>query len=358
MVSYRARKNLTFKKKRTFRKKRTTYRKKRSSSKPTRYWGTKGRPRRQIALTSLARSLSAIAETKLLPYKAIDRVPAIWSNANKMCKFQFNLGNVPVPSQPIPLIPGTGNVDTEQGLSMFSIPPLKTDPSGNAIDPQQSREGNAVYIRHNITKFIVSMKPRMFDDINDNNTYENLNLLKAYAQPTRFRLLVVRPNRKNLNAGTTCNPNNDLFRDHKGEEYGTSTTTPLTQLAIQTSLINTRKYFVLRDQKFELTPNIVFNQNALSVDAIAGETQLAFPMMLHNPSKSPFSKMFRIKVPVNKKVFYKTGDLNNVPQNYADGTYIILLSSWANTRPQDVHASYWPDNYKVDLLSTTAFTDM
>ena len=353
-------KNKRFRKK-TFKRssrKRTTFRK-RSSKKPTRYWGTKGRPRRQIALTSLAKSLSALAETKLLPYNQQDRVPRIWSSNNYMSHFMFNLGHQKLSGQSLPIDPTTGGVSTLKGMEMFNIPPLKTDASGAFIKPTESREGNSVYIKHNITKFMVSMRPYIRDlyTNSEDPPDEITDNLKASSQPVAFRLLVVRPNRKNTN--TAPNPANDLFRNEAGTEFGIETTTKLTQLALQTSLINTRKYNVLRDQKFKLSPQMVYVSDINTIADDPGAHQIGMNALSQNTTRHPYSKMFRIKVPVNKKVFYSAKDPTNIdPQNYNDGTFVVLLASWANQRIEDVGLVKYPDNWCVDTLSTTAFADM
>lgn len=340
--------------KRSFRK-RTTFRKKRSSKKPTRYWGTKGRPRRQIALTSLAKSLSALAETKLLSYNQQDRVPRIWSSNNKMAQFMFNLGHQNLQGQSIPM--NGANPSTSQGIEMFNIPPLQYDPSGVAINPTSSREGNSVYIKHNITKFMISMRPVIKDLFTEADPLQVTDILKQYSQPIAFRLLVVRPNRKNTN--TAPNPAVDLFRGEDGLEYGVQTTIPLTQLKLKTSLINTRKYNVLRDQKFKLSPQMVYAEDVNDVVDTPGAHQITSSALSQNTTRHPFSKMFRVKVPVNKKVFYSAKDTTNLdPQNYNDGTFIVIIASFANDRVEDIGSGVYPDNWCVDTLSTTAYSDM
>lgn len=288
------------------------YRKKVYRKSAARFAGTRT-PRRQFAKRTMVRALNNIAETKYISAKKSELFPLAFANNLENYKIHYNLGETVLPGQ-ITNLP-TGNI-----LSQFSL-------GSNTID------GEYAYLRQNSQTFQIRML-----SLND-SSYDASALT-----PVQFRVLIVAPRsriRSNFNP-----PPQNLFIDEAGTSFGYDSNALVDNLSVRASLVNKRAWVVLKDSQFTLSPPSFLTGTA-APPAVAGD--IGFSAGSINMSKPTF-KLIRHKTLVNKKCFYGPGAVSHSPSNYMDDTYIIILA----TTITGERASNW----KVDMQSTTTYTDM
>ena len=288
--------------------------KKKSKTKraPPRFRGTAGRTSKQINKQALSSALSSIAETQLISARQTAMAPSQFSATN-LADYQINLN--------------LGHTN----YGGFGYGPLK-------LFNTEVEDGNYYkYLKRNITTFQIKMT---------NFSNQSPDTVVNNQGPIQFRVLVLKPNSKYLTE--LPNPRTDLWITEDGSTTGWAVARTFTSLDVSQYLINKKKFNVLQDRKFILSPptQVLSEEN---VPAAPGNVASAG---LSSNQKYPNQKTIRHTTNVQKKTFYgKTLGTDVPPFNYADDTIVCVL---AHALLPNQRANSW----NMDLISTTTMTDM
>jgi len=159
---------------------------------------------------------------------------------------------------PFPIVPAPGS--TAIYKAQFNIGPAISAWSGyTPLEGTSFSQGTGANQR--IGKYLYLKNTSMRVKIQMSDTAD------VRSNPIRFRVIMFKT-RRNYVAGTTGgNPENNLFLNPQGGEFGVNTL-GLEAMDYETSLVNKKNYIVVKDQQFILQP--IVSQPLGSASAIPG----------------------------------------------------------------------------------------
>lgn len=208
------------------------------------------------------------------------------------------------------------------GLNAFNFP---------QGDDRNSRNGSKMFLKHLFIKMEIVAKHM------DHGTLSSSDIDRASAlSDLKFRVVFFkfRPRR----AGEAYNPANDFFVAEDGSNKGISTSNMIGSDQML-YMINTKRYDVLHQQQFSLSPPIQAFWNA----STSNKTYSAMVQ-----GKHPSERIINKKITFNKPLFFSNSGLS-VPTGNND-VYIAIISTSADKQ-------FAADNWNVSTYMTTTCND-
>lgn len=328
MPFYRKRRSTRSRRPRTFRRKRTTY--KRRSRFPARFRGTS--KKRYNFTKRVARAIQTVAENKFLTNRYEDIAPKPFVHlASDGYQASFNLGDAvsDYSAQGMPL---------SSGLQCLNVLPAQ-------------RDGDYIFGKKIVTRIgIYTHSIDLTDDRPSDLAPDAMNL--------QFNLKVLKINAKYTPNGQQGSNvlSTQCWIDEANKTCGFADARSFSQLDLKFYQVNKRRFNVLRDVNFMLSPPSVSTEQ-VDEDApgTANTNATAMGVLANFAKVYPAKKYFSLTTTINKKLYFNPDAVpNSPPTNYNDSIYVLITA----TAPNDTQTSQLANKWSFDCTNTFIYTDM